>query len=72
MILTANLNVNYRMPVFGDNTYTITVWVDRVEKQKKVFMNASISDIDDNVLVEASALYIIKPVGKPLEATTTQ
>lgn len=59
-IFTANLNVNYRRPLPCNSEYLIEVTVERVEKSKKVFLNAVVYDQQDRPCVEATALYIIK------------
>jgi uncharacterized protein (TIGR00369 family) len=62
---TANLNVNYRRPVLAESVHLVEVRVDRVEKEKKVFLSATVSDAEGRVCVEATSLYIVvKP--KPL------
>lgn len=59
-IFTANLNVNYRRPLPHDSEYFLDVYVVRVEKHKKIFLQATIYDGDGNTCTESSALYIVK------------
>lgn len=60
MVLTANLNVDYRRPITADGVYLVRVWAERVDKMKKIYLGASISNWEGEVLVEATALYIVK------------
>lgn len=64
-VLTANLNVNYRRPLFGDHTYRVDLRCDRVEKKKKAYLIAVVSDEEGRTCVEATALYILAP-GAPV------
>mmetsp|Transcript_18816 Transcript_18816/g.32972 ORF Transcript_18816/g.32972 Transcript_18816/m.32972 type:complete len:177 (+) Transcript_18816:1-531(+) len=59
-IFTAHLDLSYRRPLQCSAEYLVEVCVDRVERQKKVFLNAAIYDNTDHACVKARALYIIK------------
>ena len=69
MLLTADLKVNYKRPMRSDSVYLVRVWVDRVEKRKKIFLDATISDAEGKLLVEANALYIARR-RQPLRVAT--
>ena len=56
---TANLDVNYRRPLFAGSTYLVEVRVDRVEKSKKIYLSATLSDAQGRACVEATSLYIV-------------
>ena len=56
---TANLDVNYRRPLLAGSTYLVEVRVDRVEKSKKVYLSATLSDAQGRTCVEATSLYIV-------------
>ena len=65
-ILTANLNVNYKRPVPENAVYYIKIATERIEKQKKVFLTATLYDKNGHACVEAKCLYIIlKPRPQP-------
>ena len=64
-VLTANLSVNYRRPVFAESTYLVELRVDRLEKRKKCYLTATISDQKGRVCVEATSLYIVAKVPPP-------
>ena len=64
-VLTANLSVNYRRPVFAESTYLVELRVDRLEKRKKCYLTATISDEKGRVCVEATSLYIVAKVPPP-------
>mmetsp|Transcript_17986 Transcript_17986/g.42008 ORF Transcript_17986/g.42008 Transcript_17986/m.42008 type:complete len:289 (-) Transcript_17986:27-893(-) len=61
MILTANLNINYRRKLPDRSRYLIELEVDRVERHKKVFLKATILNENQEPCVDATALYILKP-----------
>jgi acyl-coenzyme A thioesterase PaaI-like protein len=58
--LTAFLHVDYRAPASTDNhQYVILCDIDRVEKEKKVFVKGSIIDVKTNeVIAHSNALFI--------------
>ena len=58
--LTANLNVNYKRPLYSDGAFLVELRADRIEKRKKVFLSATVKDSKGRVCVEATSLYIIK------------
>ena len=59
-VLTANLNVNYKRPLYSDGAFLVELRADRIEKSKKVFLSATVKDSKGRVCVEATSLYIIK------------
>mmetsp|Transcript_88168 Transcript_88168/g.248068 ORF Transcript_88168/g.248068 Transcript_88168/m.248068 type:complete len:277 (+) Transcript_88168:87-917(+) len=59
-IFTARLVTNYRRPTPCNSEYLLDVWVDRIEKRKKIFVEAVLYDQPGAVCVDASALYIVK------------
>lgn len=59
-IFTAHLDLSYRRPLKSNAEYLVEVCVDRVERQKKVILNAAIYDNTDHACVKGRALYIIK------------
>ena len=55
---TANLNVDYRAPVYVNTTVVVRVWVDGLEG-RKLRMRARVEQADDGTLLaEASTLFI--------------
>ena len=56
---TANLNVNYRRPLPKNDVFLVEMKVSRIEKKRKVYLEAKIFDMNGKVLVESDALYII-------------
>ncbi|CAJ1380862.1 unnamed protein product [Effrenium voratum] len=59
-IFTAHMDLSYRRPLKAKSEYLVEVCVDRVERQKKVFLNAAIYDKDSHACVKAKVLYIVK------------
>ncbi|CAE7197250.1 Them4 [Symbiodinium natans] len=59
-IFTAHLDLSYRRPLRSNSEYLVEVCVDRLERGKKVFLNAAIYDDSDHACVKGRALYIIK------------
>jgi adenylylsulfate kinase len=60
LIFTANLNVNYRRPMPYWSNYLIDVKVTKVVRNKKIYLEATVTDENGNVCIESTALYIIK------------
>lgn len=58
-IFTANLNVNYRAPMRCDAAYSVEVIAEKIAKQKKVYMSATIRNAEGKVMVESTSLYLI-------------
>lgn len=64
--VTANLNVNYRRPVFSSNFYTVHVDLDRERStDRKAYVIGEIRDLSGKVCVEATGLFVV-PKGLPL------
>jgi len=59
-IFTANLDVNYRKPMKDCSAYMVDIHVEKVVRQKKVYLTATVTDTEGRVCVESTALYIIK------------
>ncbi|CAK9087895.1 unnamed protein product [Durusdinium trenchii] len=59
-IFTAHLDLSYRRPLPANSEYLVEVCVDRVERQKKVFLTAAIYDRSGHACVKARVLYIVK------------
>ena len=58
--------MNYRRPVLANSTYVVEVKAERVERAKKVYLTATVSDVQGRACAEATALYIVtKPKTKP-------
>lgn len=60
LILTANLSVDYKRPVPNNSAYYVEVASDRLEKDKKLHLKATIFDNQGRACVEATSLYILK------------
>lgn len=56
--VTANLNVNYKKPIFANQVYTITTKFGKLEG-RKLTMESNLTDKDGNVLAESSSLFIV-------------
>ncbi|KAJ1956655.1 hypothetical protein IWQ62_005253 [Dispira parvispora] len=55
---TANLNLNYRVPVPADHVVVVTMKVDKLEG-RKAFLTATMKSLDGNVqFLEATSLFI--------------
>jgi acyl-coenzyme A thioesterase PaaI-like protein len=60
LLFTANLSVNYRRPMPHEASYYVEVEATRLEKQKKIYMEARVYDAHDNLCADATSLYIVK------------
>merc|ERR1711971_665376 len=58
-IFTANLSVDYRKPVRRNDVYYVVTRVEKVIREKKVYLKASLHDRSGQVLTECAALFII-------------
>ncbi|KAK8805646.1 hypothetical protein WA158_002302 [Blastocystis sp. Blastoise] len=63
---TANLNINYRKPVLANSTLIVKGHLTQKDR-RKYFMEASVQDIEGNVYVEATSLYLEANVEKVVE-----
>jgi len=64
--VTANLNVNYKRPVFSGNFYTVHVDLDRERStDRKAYVIGEIRDLSGKVCVKATGLFVV-PKGLPL------
>jgi len=59
-IFTANLNVNYRKPVSKNAVYMSVCEVQKVVREKKVYLQATVYDEVGDTVFEGTALYIVK------------
>lgn len=59
-VFTAHIDLSYRRPLPVNSEYLVDVCVDKVERQKKVFLNTTIYDKEGHACVKARVLYIIK------------
>eukprot|EP00434_Breviolum_minutum_P038143 symbB.v1.2.033826.t1/scaffold4256.1/size42321/3 len=59
-VFTAHMDLSYRRPLPANSVYLVDVCVDKIERQKKVFLNATIYDKEGHACVKARVLYIIK------------
>lgn len=59
-IFTANLNINYRRPVPKDATYLVKVHVERVVRDRKIYLRGALYNRAGDLLTEGTSLYIIK------------
>eukprot|EP00588_Corethron_pennatum_P025243 CAMPEP_0194315850 /NCGR_PEP_ID=MMETSP0171-20130528/12630_1 /TAXON_ID=218684 /ORGANISM="Corethron pennatum, Strain L29A3" /LENGTH=250 /DNA_ID=CAMNT_0039071831 /DNA_START=28 /DNA_END=777 /DNA_ORIENTATION=+ len=56
---TANLNVNFRSPLPANTDVVIRVYLDRIEKSRKIFLKARMESSDGSILyADATALFI--------------
>ena len=60
ILLTANLNVNYRQPMPHNSLYYVYCESERLEKQKKIYLRAKVYDAEDAIVADATSLYIVK------------
>jgi len=58
-IFTANLSVDYRKPVRRNGVYHVVTRVDKVIRDKKVYLKAALYDRSGQILTECSSLFII-------------
>ncbi|KAJ5484758.1 hypothetical protein N7539_004746 [Penicillium diatomitis] len=58
--VTANLNINYRAPVYSDNFYSIhsTIDLDR-STDRKGYVSCTLRDMTGRACVEANALFVV-------------
>eukprot|EP00418_Pyrodinium_bahamense_P086240 CAMPEP_0179053734 /NCGR_PEP_ID=MMETSP0796-20121207/22426_1 /TAXON_ID=73915 /ORGANISM="Pyrodinium bahamense, Strain pbaha01" /LENGTH=189 /DNA_ID=CAMNT_0020750341 /DNA_START=49 /DNA_END=618 /DNA_ORIENTATION=+ len=59
-MLTANLTLNYKAPVFCNREYMVEVEAERMVKSKKIFLKAVVLDTKGQVCVDATSLYILR------------
>lgn len=58
--VTANLNLNYRAPVYSDSFYSIhsTIDLDR-STDRKGYVSCTLRDMTGRTCVEANALFVV-------------
>lgn len=58
--VTANLNVNYRAPVYSDHFYTFHSRLDKEKStDRKAFVTGEVRDPLGGVCAEASGLFVV-------------
>lgn len=58
--VTANLDINYRAPVFSGNFYTLHSAVDQTRStDRKAFATCEVRDLGGRVCVEASGIFVV-------------
>ena len=60
LCFTANVSINYRAPSYLGAWLRVEAEVDRVEKEKKVFLKFAAYGPDETKLVEGTSLFIAK------------
>eukprot|EP01049_Picozoa_sp_SAG25_P006494 SAG25_NODE_491_length_7415_cov_6.908557_3_plen_98_part_00 len=57
---TANLNVDYRLPMPKNRCFLCRLWVEKVVDGRKGYLRAQIEDRDrKRVYVESTSLYVV-------------
>jgi len=58
--VTANLNINYRAPVYSGNFYTIHTTLDQEKStDQKAFATCEVRDMTGDLSVEASGIFVV-------------
>ncbi|OOQ82877.1 thioesterase family protein [Penicillium brasilianum] len=58
--MTANLNINYRAPVYSDNFYSIHSTLDPEQStDRKAYVRCEVRDMTGRVCVEANGLFVV-------------
>lgn len=58
--VTANLNINYRAPVYSDNFYSLHTTLDRERStDRKAFAKCEVRDMTGRLCVEATGLFVV-------------
>lgn len=58
--VTANLNVNYRAPVYSDNFYALHTTLDQERStDRKAFAKCEVRDMTGRLCVEATGLFVV-------------
>lgn len=58
--VTANLNINYRAPVYSGNFYTFHTVLDQERStDTKGFVSCEVRDATERVCVEASGIFVV-------------
>lgn len=58
--VTANLNLNYRAPVYSDNFYTLHTTLDQERStDRKAYAKCEVRDMAGRLCVEASGLFVV-------------
>lgn len=58
--VTANLNINYRAPVYSGNFYSLHTALDQAQSTgQKAFATCEVRDMTGHVCVEASGLFVV-------------
>lgn len=55
--VTANLNINYRSPIFADTSAILTARMIKRDG-RKLYMEAKLCDVDGKLLAESTTLFI--------------
>ena len=58
-VLTANLNVNYRMPMTDRAAYYVELEAECFKKGKEIYLKATIFDAQGHVVADGTSLYIV-------------
>lgn len=66
---TANLNVNYRKPIMPNSFATLRTKMTKIE-ERKVFMEATMHDGENNLLADSTTLFVkMRPPAPPSAST---
>jgi acyl-coenzyme A thioesterase PaaI-like protein len=58
--MTANLNINYRAPVYSDNFYSLHSSLDPEQStDRKAYVRCEVRDMTGRVCVEANGLFVV-------------
>lgn len=58
--VTANLDINYRRPVYSSNFYTFHTTLDRERStDRKAFVKNEVRDLTGRVCVEATGIFVV-------------
>lgn len=58
--VTANLNINYRAPVYSDNFYTFHATLDQERStDRKAYATCQVRDLTGHLCVEATGLFVV-------------
>eukprot|EP00927_Polykrikos_kofoidii_P061478 TRINITY_DN56312_c0_g1_i1.p1 TRINITY_DN56312_c0_g1~~TRINITY_DN56312_c0_g1_i1.p1 ORF type:complete len:289 (-),score=63.07 TRINITY_DN56312_c0_g1_i1:64-930(-) len=59
-VFTANLHINYRSPMKSNQAYAIEINCEKVVKQRKIYLKATVRDAQGKLVADGTSLYILR------------
>lgn len=60
--VTANLNINFRKPIYTQSFTTLQLNLVEILKDRKVYMKAIMKNEEEEILVEATSLFVVPKI----------